>query len=307
MNGERVLVPVLYLAQAEGRLAANGALIQGRDVTLISGGDLSNQGTLRASGDLDVRAVDIANSGLIEANERLQLLAEDSILNAQGGIIAGRDVSLLAGNDILNERSVSVHQSAAGNRQWISSFADSAARVEASGDLSLAAGRDVANLGGVLDSRGDLSIDAGRDVSIASVQDLQHTSRGSSYLDERVTQLGAEVSAGRDLEIGAGRDLAIIGSELKAGRDLGLQAAGDITLASAADESHFYSKSKKVIRQTDHVQQQASEISAGGSLGIVAGQDLNLISSRISANDEAYLVAGGELNLLAAQDEHYSH
>jgi len=117
VNGELVLVPVLYLAQAEGRLAANGALIQGRDVTLISGGDLANQGTLRASGDLDVQAVNIANSGLLEANERLSLLAEDSIRNAQGGIIAGRDVSLLAGNDILNERSVSVHQSAAGNRE----------------------------------------------------------------------------------------------------------------------------------------------------------------------------------------------
>jgi len=299
VNGELVLVPVLYLAQAEGRLAANGALIQGRDVTLISGGDLSNQGTLRASGDLDVQAVNIANSGLMEANERLSLLAEDSIRNAQGGIIAGRDVSLLAGNDILNERSVSVHQSAAGNREWISSFADSAARIEASGDLSLAAGRDVINLGGVLDSRGDMSI--------ASVQDLQHTSRGSTYLNEQISQLGAEVSAGRDLEIGAGRDLGIIGSELKAGRDLGLQAAGDVTIASAADESHFYSKSKKVTRQEDHVQQQASELSAGGSLGIVAGQDLNLISSRISANDEAYLVAGGELNLLAAQDEHYSY
>ncbi|SER49137.1 filamentous hemagglutinin, partial [Pseudomonas cuatrocienegasensis] len=47
VNGEKVLVPVLYLAQAEGRLAANGALIQGRDVTLISGGELLNQGTLR--------------------------------------------------------------------------------------------------------------------------------------------------------------------------------------------------------------------------------------------------------------------
>ncbi|MFC3609705.1 hemagglutinin repeat-containing protein, partial [Stutzerimonas tarimensis] len=306
VNGERVLVPVLYLAQAEGRLAANGALIQGRDVTLISGGDLSNQGTLRASGDLDVQAVNIANSGLIEANERLSLLAEDSILNAQGGIIAGRDVSLLAGNDILNERSVSVHQSALGNQQWVSSFADSAARIEASGDLALAAGRDVANLGGVLDSRGDLGIDAGRDLTLVSVQDVQHQSRGSSYLNERVTQLGAEVNAGGDLEINAGRDLTVIASDVRAGRDLGLQAAGDLTLASAANEEHFYSKSKKVIRQTDHVQQQASEISAGGSLGIIAGQDLNLVSSKVSANDEAYLVAGGELNLLAAQDYDYS-
>jgi len=38
--GEQVLVPVLYMAQAEGRLAPSGALIQGQDLALISGGDL---------------------------------------------------------------------------------------------------------------------------------------------------------------------------------------------------------------------------------------------------------------------------
>ncbi|MDI3611104.1 hypothetical protein LER48_34465, partial [Pseudomonas aeruginosa] len=45
VNGEKVLAPVVYLAQAEGRLAPNGALIQGRDVKLVSGGDLHNVGT----------------------------------------------------------------------------------------------------------------------------------------------------------------------------------------------------------------------------------------------------------------------
>src|SRR5690606_12937951 len=35
--GEQVLVPVLYLAQGEGRLAPSGALIQGKDVALIAG------------------------------------------------------------------------------------------------------------------------------------------------------------------------------------------------------------------------------------------------------------------------------
>lgn len=44
VNGQKVLTPVLYLAQAENRLAPNGALIQGQDVSLISGGDLRNSG-----------------------------------------------------------------------------------------------------------------------------------------------------------------------------------------------------------------------------------------------------------------------
>ncbi|WP_218189083.1 filamentous hemagglutinin N-terminal domain-containing protein, partial [Pseudomonas sp. PA1(2017)] len=114
VSGQKVLAPVLYLAQADGRLAPNGALIQGRDLTLISGGGLSNAGTLRATANLGIQAESIGNSGLMQANQRLQLLATDSIRNAQGGIIAGRDVSLQAGNDILNERSVATHQSASG-------------------------------------------------------------------------------------------------------------------------------------------------------------------------------------------------
>ncbi|WP_048276220.1 hypothetical protein, partial [Pseudomonas aeruginosa] len=47
--------------------------------------------------------------------------------------------------------------------------ADSAARVEAANSLNVQAGRDIANLGGVLQSRGDLSLDAGRDVTVAAV------------------------------------------------------------------------------------------------------------------------------------------
>jgi len=37
VNGEHVLVLLLYLAQANNLRAANGALIQGSDVTLIAG------------------------------------------------------------------------------------------------------------------------------------------------------------------------------------------------------------------------------------------------------------------------------
>jgi filamentous hemagglutinin len=308
VNGEKVLVPVLYLAQAEGRVAANGALIQGRDVTLISGGELNNQGTLRAGANLDVTAADIGNSGLMQASERLSLLAVDSIRNAQGGIIAGRDVSAIAlTGDIVNERSVTTHESALGNRAWASSLVDSAARIEAGNSLSLSAGRDVANLGGVLDSRGDLSIDAGRDVTVASVQDLQHQSRGSTYLNERVTQLGAEVTAGRDLGISAGRDLGVIASDLKAGRDLDMDAGRDLTISSAADESHFYSKSRKVTQSTDRIVQQSSQVQAGRDIALGAGNDLSLIASQVKAGHDVALNAGQDTNILSAQDESASY
>ncbi|HGN2512509.1 TPA: DUF637 domain-containing protein, partial [Pseudomonas aeruginosa] len=306
VNGEKVLAPVVYLAQAEGRLAPNGALIQGRDVKLVSGGDLHNVGTLRARNDLSATADNLDNSGLIEAGKRLDLLAGDSIRNRQGGVIAGRDVSLTAlTGDVINERSVTRYDSALDGRTWERSFADSAARVEAANSLNVQAGRDIANLGGVLQSRGDLSLDAGRDVTVAAVEDRQGQTRWSTSRLQSVTQLGAEVSAGRDLNVSAGRDLTAVASTLEARRDIALSAGRDVTLAAAANEEHAYSKTRKVTYQEDKVAQQGTRVDAGGDLAINAGQDLRLIASQASAGDEAYLVAGDKLELLAANDSNY--
>ncbi|WP_235538104.1 DUF637 domain-containing protein, partial [Pseudomonas aeruginosa] len=306
VNGEKVLAPVVYLAQAEGRLAPNGALIQGRDVKLVSGGDLHNVGTLRARNDLSATADNLDNSGLIEAGKRLDLLAGDSIRNRQGGVIAGRDVSLTAlTGDVINERSVTRYDSALDGRTWERSFADSAARVEAANSLNVQAGRDIANLGGVLQSRGDLSLDAGRDVTVAAVEDRQGQTRWSTSRLQSVTQLGAEVSAGRDLNVSAGRDLTAVASALEARRDIALSAGRDVTLAAAANEEHAYSKTRKVTYQEDKVAQQGTRVDAGGDLAINAGQDLRLIASQASAGDEAYLVAGDKLELLAANDSNY--
>ncbi|VTS60472.1 Hemolysin precursor [Streptococcus dysgalactiae subsp. equisimilis] len=306
VNGEKVLAPVVYLAQAEGRLAPNGALIQGRDVKLVSGGDLHNVGTLRAQNDLSATAGNLDNSGLIEAGKRLDLLAGDSIRNRQGGVIAGRDVNLTAlTGDVINERSVTRYDSAIDGRTWERSFADSAARVEAANSLNVQAGRDIANLGGVLQSRGDLSLNAGRDVTVAAVEDRQGQTRWSTSRLQSVTQLGAEVSAGRDLNVSAGRDLTAVASALEARRDIALSAGRDVTLAAAANEEHAYSKTRKVTYQEDKVAQQGTRVEAGGDLAINAGQDLRLIASQASAGDEAYLVAGDKLELLAANDSSY--
>jgi filamentous hemagglutinin len=316
VNGEKVLVPVLYLAQAKNRLAPNGALIQGQNVSLIAGTELNNAGTLRAANNLSASATNISNSGLMEAGQRLDLLATDSIRNAQGGIISGRDVRLTAlTGDVLNERTVTQHAGASGSTSWTQSFADSAARIEASNRLDISAGRDIANLGGVLQSRGDLSLDAGRDVTIASVEGRNGQTRGSRFNSEQITQLGAEVAAGRDLttstnppaagslSINAGRDLNVIASKLEARRDLGLIAGRDVTLAAAANEEHFYSKSKKVTRSADKIVQQSTSVQAGGNVSIDAGQDLTLVASKINAQGDVALDAEQDINILSAKDE----
>jgi filamentous hemagglutinin len=306
VNGEKVLVPVLYMAQANNRLAPNGALIAGQNVTLIAGKDLENAGTLRATNNLSATAgQNLANSGLIEAGNRLDMLAGNDIVNKSGGIIAGRDISIKAvAGDVINERSITTASVSNKGYNQLKDYADSASRIEAANDLTMGAGRDVNSVGSVLVSGRDTQIDAGRDVNIVSAQ--QQTSNTGGTRRSSITQLSSDMDVGRDVVVNAGRDFNAIASQISADRNVTLTADENMTISSGANETHSYYKSKKVTAQEDHVKQIGSSINAGGDVRLDAGKDIAVISSRISAADEAYLVAGEKLELLAAQDSDYS-
>ncbi|MBT2375601.1 hemagglutinin repeat-containing protein, partial [Pseudomonas fluorescens] len=306
--GQQVLVPVLYLAQANNRLAPNGALITGSDLSLMAGANLDNVGTLRATQNLAASAGrDMVNSGLIEAGNRLDLLAGNNLTNRAGGIIAGRDVSVAAVNgDVINERSITSHQSSSGYRTERTDFVDSAARIEAANTLSLGAGRDINSAGGVLKSGADTVIQAGRDVNLASAEQRNANAVTNLFHSDSVAQYGTVIEAGRDFQVVAARDISAIGSQIDAKRDLAMAATGNLTLASAANEQHSAGSTKKVKSQEDHVQQVSTTLKAGGDVTLSAGQDLALVASTVNAGDEAYLVAGKNLALKAAEDQDYS-
>ncbi|MEB2651137.1 filamentous hemagglutinin N-terminal domain-containing protein [Pseudomonas siliginis] len=308
VNGEKVLVPVVYLAQANGRLGPTGALIAGNDVTLIAGENLDNVGTLKATNNLSATAgKDLVNSGSIEAGNRLDLLATNDIVNKSGGIISGRDVTLNTLNgDVINERTITSFDNSTRYGTEHHDFADTAARIEATNDLSIMSARDINNVGGVLQSGRDMDLDAGRDINIASAQINNSVFHDRKHNSSDTTQLGASVSAGRDFTAAAGRDIAVIASQIDATRDVSMSATENLIISSAADEEHSLSKSKKLTVQEDHVSQVMSGVTAGGSVALGAGEDLTVVSSRIKAGDEAYLVAGNNLNILAAQDSDYS-
>lgn len=314
VNGQKVLTPVLYLAQANNRLAPNGALIQGQDVSLISGTDLHNSGTLRATHNLNMVANTLDNSGLMQAGNRLDMLATDSISNSRGGVIAGREIDATAlTGDILNERTVTTFKREGDGYQLRNDVVSNASRFEATDTLKLNAGRDIASIGSTLKTGADASIVAGRDVVIASRAEedsYDYQRRRSSGTEQTIQQHASAVDIGGDLSIDARRDIAVIASTVSAAKDLSVTAGESLTLAAAANENHDYAKEKKgktkTNTQSDQVTQQSAELSTGGDLLAIAGTDLTLMASKISAGNEAYLHADNELSLLAAQDSNYS-
>ncbi len=282
--------------------------MQGTDVSVIAGSDLSNAGTLKATGSLSaIAGNNLSNTGVVQADSRLDLLAGNNLTNSAGGIIAGRDVSLTAvSGDVTNERTVTSHQSALGSATERTDFVDSAARVEAAGSLTINAGQDVNNTGSVLSSGTTTSITATRDVNITAAQAVDSSTRTSKHTRSTTTQNSATVTAGTDLSISAGQDLTATASQLTAGGNVALSATDNLSLSSAADETHSYSKTHKVTSQQDHVAQVATTVTAGGSATLQAGQDVTLTSSNVTAGTDAYVYAGDKLQLLAAQNSDYS-
>ncbi|MBV4508015.1 hemagglutinin repeat-containing protein [Pseudomonas sp. BW13M1] len=308
VNGEEVLVPVLYLAQANNRLAPNGALIAGQDVQLIAGENLTNAGTLQASRNLSATAGNnLVNTGLVQAGERLELLAGNNLSNSAGGIITGRDVSLTAVNgDIINQRDQVRAVTNFGGTSQHQDYLDSAARIEAGNSLSLKAGQDIKNVASVIQSAGDLSLSAGRDVSMLSVEE-----REGFYSDRQrnntVQQHGATVTAGRDLSIGAGRDLTAVASQIDAGRNLTLAAGEDLNLTSAANEAHSFSRSKKVTQSKDQVTQVSTTLKAGGDVSLSAGQDMAIVASQVKGKGAVDIDAERDLTIASEQNESASY
>ncbi|CRN00612.1 Hemolysin precursor [Pseudomonas sp. 34 E 7] len=309
IDGQTVLVPVLYLAQADSRNVRGNSLIQGRDLNLVTGGDLINVGTLRASNNLTaISSGSIYTGGLVEAGNNLSLLAQDSIRNAMAGEIRGKQVSLTAlKGDVTNDTTAIQVRDGVGMRTLTDT---SAGTIVARENLAIDAGRDLTNRGALV-AGNDANLTAGRDLNLIAASDtsVKHETRDDgekSSITTDVKNLAASVTAGGNLNLQAGQDVNIIGSTATAGKDLNIAAGRDLNVASVSDMHNVEGKEKhgkkRIKTSDDQTTQVASVLTAGGDFVSQAGRDTTIVASRISAGNEAYLYSGDKLSLLAAEN-----
>ena len=308
VDGQKVLVPVLYLAQADTRNVRGSSLVQGRDLNLFTGGDLINVGTLRASNNLNIQSAgSVYQGGLVEAGNDLQILAQDSIRNAMAGEIRASQVSLVAlRGDIINDRTAIRVRDGSGMR----TLTDAGSRISARENLAVVAGRDLTSHGAI-SSGGNATLTAGQDINLAAKTDTSEKHEFSdgghkSSITTDVKNLAATVTVGGNLTLEAGRDVTVIASQVQAGNNLNIKAGQDFNVTSADDIHNVASKTKdgkkRITEENDRTTQVASVLSAGNNFNAQAARDTNLIASKIIAGNEAYLYSGNKLNLLAAQN-----
>lgn len=317
VQGQKVLVPVIYMAQPEGRLAPTGSFIGGQNVVINVGnkGLLNNSGTIKADNALQAKAGNAINSGLLESSALL-IETSHNIVNTGGGIIKADNISLATTGDgsVVNQRGVTTHQGQQGGSNTRTDFVSKASIIETTGNLTIITkgGGDIVNEGSILKAK-DAQLQTersaegtGGDILFGSTSkiDAQQQIGKKSYENLQTTQYGSQTIIEGDLLINSGNNITTTGSQIKVGGNLGMFASNDTTFQGAANERHSSSNSKTLTTQQDQVTHQQSTITAG-NIQVVAGNDINFGAATFNVGNGSF-VAGNKINAISQQDINYN-
>ncbi|ELY2856636.1 hemagglutinin repeat-containing protein [Cronobacter dublinensis] len=241
---------------------------------------------------------------------KLYLSPKDVTVN-NGSVIAGNNVSL-KGGDITNSGSTLLARQdlKLDSRNSISNLNDGL--MKAGDNLNLSAISDINNISSAI--RGKTVALESADGSINNITLAEQTSidarnkYGSVMLKDTTLGSTATISAHDSLSLQAGKNITITGANLASGGDLLMNAWGDIAVnANQVNDAYGQSGFRNNTNTSrSSVTYQGSTISAGGNLGIKAGDNLRVAASDIKAGGSAALAAGGDLNLDALQTSNNS-
>ncbi|WP_326489425.1 hemagglutinin repeat-containing protein, partial [Pectobacterium versatile] len=316
VNGQTVLAPKLYLAQAD-KSNLQGSAIVANKVELNAGGSFTNSGTLKAVELLAIASgdkIDNHEGGLIKSDGGLNLVALNNITNS-GSRIEGNTLQLASINgDIINRTESHNFQTAqptasrSGTGSLVFTELGKTAEIVAGNSLTLSAGKDIRNVAATLNAGQDMALNAKGNVAIEALtltNNRVDIGWGSSNTALNTSVAGSTVNAGGTLSAVAGQDIQIDASSLSGGTALTLAAGNDIRLtAQDTLKETLYQGGSTAQRRTQEVAN--SQLLSGGDLNLVAGRDVLSEAASLNAKGNATLAAGRDLNLLSQEEETYS-
>ncbi|MCH5084122.1 hemagglutinin repeat-containing protein, partial [Pectobacterium versatile] len=316
VNGQTVLAPKLYLAQAD-KSNLQGSAIVANKVELNAGGSVTNSGTLKAVELLAIASgdkIDNHEGGLIKSDGGLNLVALNNITNS-GSRIEGNTLQLASINgDIINQTESRNFQTAqptashSGTGSLVFTELGKTAEIVAGNSLTLSAGKDIRNVAATLNAGQDMALNAKGNVAIEALtltNNRVDIGWRSSNTALNTSVAGSTVNAGGALSAVAGQDIQIDASSLSGGTALTLAAGHDIRLtAQDTLKETLYQGGSTAQRRTQDVAN--SQLLSGGDLNLVAGRDVLSEAASLNAKGYATLAAGRDLNLLSETEETYS-
>ena len=322
-SGRTVLV-------ASQDIVNQGGAIKGGEMALRAGGDVINQSlSVRqayASVNTSGSYTSLSNQASITASGPLSISAGRDLTDT-GGTITASSASLTAGRDIsfnAVQTGSTYASQVSGYTEKDSSTSYKVGQISTSGDLHLGAAQDLKLSGTQVSVGGAGTLAVGRDISIAAVVNEVKTSQqndpGSKTYDKQVhenqTVVGAVVSAGGDLKVGAGiagaGNLAIAGSKLAGGGSVELGAKGDVSITQV-QETHLsdtasHRESSSTFKKSSDTRADYSDTSAvvgssvsGDAVSVKSGNDIVITGSELTAKNALTLDAKRDLLVSSAE------
>ncbi|QTF08458.1 adhesin [Brenneria izadpanahii] len=317
VNGQTVLAPKLYLAQAD-KNNVQGSAIVANQLNLSAGGSVTNSGTISAVELLAIASgdtIDNQEGGLLKSDGSLNLVALNNITNSSSRI-EGDALQLASINgDIINKTE---------SREWQTSASASSgsgtgyltvtelgktAAISATNSLTMAAGHDIRNVAATLSAGEDMTLNAGNNVSIEALtltNDRLDQNWNRSQLSLNTAVQGSQVSADGTLQANAGNNIQIDASMISGGAGLSLTAANDIQLTAQQTLEETLNRNGGGAAQRRTQEIESTQLLSGGDLELLAGRDVLAEAAGLNAKGDAVLAAGRDLNLLSAEEESYS-
>ena len=321
VNGEKVLVPELYLSQATLNVIDNndGSKISGFNVGIESD-YVSNYGNITSNNILSVKS----NSLINESNDnqvatmkskRLTTIDSKNIANLSGNI-EGQLTQIKANNLINQTKVLSSDYDDKYELKKHTEIAGNIATISGEKELSIEANNALVNSGAKIESKdGDVNIKAGTATfNTIQLHNRTETKKTSDNLVSKKTKISikdtienkeSEINAGGNFNLSTTGDVNFAGADVTVGQDALLDIGGNTNIIAVKDREYNYNKASKsilggVYSKKDTIIDENeilknSNITVKNGLNIVSNKDVNVVASNIDIGGNANLLAGYKL------------
>ncbi|WP_175108477.1 hemagglutinin repeat-containing protein, partial [Pararobbsia alpina] len=316
VDGQTVLVPVVYLAQASQEHMGNGPVIAATNIDLKNA-TVTNSGAIHASNALSIAGNRIDSThGTLQSGGQMSLATTGDV-NLTSATLKAGNLNLDAGGDLILDTAVkTMSQMGPDGQKRITRTLGAQAGIDVTHDASIKTGGDFEQHAGTLNVGGALSANVGGNWTLG-VQETGETKvvhRANGVSDTHfVNVTGSSVKVGGASTITVGQDLSATGAHLELHGGGAIAAGGNVSLQTATATStidshssgsdHHGSYAETLHRSDETIT--GTTLKSGNTLSIASGKDIHVIGSGIDLTQgTASLAAAGDVNIGAASETH---
>ena len=314
VNGEKVLVPKLYLTkntlnsitEEQGNIIKAGGSFVVNNASIVD-----NSGKIIAKNNVLIKSKNIYQNAAysdtgIYAND-VALIAKENIENIGGNIVADDNVFMYSENgDIKNSKKLSIHEN-----DYHDVFTDVRGSGNIVGNNISIVANNVENLGADIKAENKIEIGAKKNLLIGNLEavDKKVKDGKKDYVsDEKRTNVGSNLNA-KDISLTSLGDIGISGSNIVATNEASIQAKGDIAIVAGKDSilhKEKHSKSKGFGRSESSTDIKYNEKLVptqiiGKDVDIASEKNITVVGSNLLAENKLNIGAKEDINIISGK------